>query len=156
MKRMKSSFIAVVAFIVIATGCSKLDSGSNNIDLAEAIVGKWELIAFAMYKDQYTEDNFGTTWEFYPDGGLKFCVGTRGVTMHGDPCSIGSYEINDGYMIYKLRSGTEVGPWKCKFHEDYLEMIRIAPWMPLNYEENRNINVQAIYITNYMYFKRIY
>ena len=130
--------IAVMTVLLIA--CNKNDN-------ADDILGKWELIGTAMYEGKYNENDFGTTWEFLPNGTLRICIGSRGGIMYGDPNRIGSYTIDAGNLVYKIEEGVSEGPWKCRFDKNQLELIRITP---------ENTEMLMIYISNFLYFKRIH
>ena len=136
----KTVFLVIAVMTVFITSCNKNDT-------AHAILGKWELIGTAIYEGKYDENNFGTTWEFLSNGKLRICIGSRGGTNYGDPNRIGTYTIDAGNLEYCIEKGITEGPWACKFDKNQLELIRI---------NQVNSGMQMIYISNYMYFKRIH
>ena len=136
----KTVVLVIAVMTVFFTACNKNDT-------AYAILGKWELIGTAMYEGEYDENNFGTTWEFLFNGKLRICIGSRGGTNYGDPNRIGSYTIDAGNLVYSIDEGTIEGPWTCVFNSNQLELIRIKQVDP---------GMELKYISNYVYFKRIY
>ena len=127
---------------MILTSCST----DNMTD--EVIFGVWEMTGYAMKEKDITKDDCGTTWHFFQDGALQICAGSRGGIIVGDPYTNGSYAMEAGNLIYRMGEGPYEGPWICKFNkkQNQLQLVRATPVDPGNL---------MVYISNFMYFKRI-
>ena len=149
---MKKLVLMIVPALICGMVLISCSTDSLTDDHAEAILGKWELIGSAMYEGYYNENDFGTTWEFLKDNTLRICLGSRGGIMYGDPNRIGSYTIDDGYLVYRIEEGVYEGPWICKFYKNQLELTRVTRVTPVTPADTEMLD---IYISNFVYFKRI-
>jgi len=138
--------LMIVSTLICGMALTSCNADNLTGDHTEAILGKWELIGSAMTKGEYNKDNFGTTWEFTQDNTLRICIGSRGGITHGDPNRIGSYTIDNGNLVYRIEEGVYEGPWICKFYKNQLELTRVTPV---------DLGMQMVYISNFLYFKRI-
>ena len=136
---MKKSTLFLAALTLLCA-CSKIDP-------TEAILGRWELVGSAMFERQYNKDNWGTTYEFLQDGTLRIRLGSGGGIMYGDPNRIYSYTFESGYLVFSMVEDGHGEPWKCKFSKNKLELIKVTPF------DTGNL---MIYVSNFLYFKRIY
>ena len=143
MKRLVLKIVPALICGMVLTSCS---TDKLTDEYAEAILGKWELIGTAIYEGEFNKNDFGTTWEFLQDGTLRICLGSRGGIMIGDPNRIGSYAIDAGHLVYRIGEGVDEGPWICKFYKNQLELIRVTPV---------DTGMLTVYISNFIYFKRI-
>ena len=153
MQKVTVAILCVVFFM--ATNCEKNNSASE-YDVGR-ILGKWELIANGPSIDSMSERNDGIYWEFLPDGTVQYCIPKiyppiGDISYH---INIGTYTIDADFLVckyYNIDDGTcyKEDRYKYKFSKTKLKLTKYPMYIPFS-----NGNIEEVYITNILIFKKI-
>ena len=156
-----TTLCVVCTMSFMTTGCganTKLEKSDDDFDKTEAILGKWEIIAYGMTDEQMRGRDWGVYWEFFPDGSVRTFMPGYFPAEDSDGLfiGIGTYTIDKDFLVRKYYD-EDGNCWaeerfRYEFKENQLKLTRDPMDIP-NWFEGEN--VPYILITNIHIFKKL-